>query len=326
VGGGGADCELAVALGHTVRVVDGSAVALLCVDETAGLLLAATASGTIWAWRLHRDSSHPSGSAGAPAGDDGPSAADGATNSVTAEAAAAPEPAARARGVGSTGAAHALWRRPPTLAARFLASSGGSRVATALSLPPNGVGAATADGALQVWHVPDLEAAAEPSAALPAAAAAGGGGNSNGLLPVARLGGAAAALHCFPHGTGVPTNALHVVSAAGDTEGSNYAPRGGQDGGAFTRTLVTARLLSIGADLCVRHWLLVPAAAAAANSSWQAPGPLRLVLLSATRLESSQDAPCVLSLSPRTHPNRENVAFIATHVARVLPFLFFRIS
>jgi len=120
-----------------------------------------------------------------------------------------------------------------------------------------------------------------------------GGARGSGELPVPRL-GFGATLHCYPHGRGVSTNALHVISAAparADIKDAQpYQKR--------TASATTARLISVGADLCVRHWVLVPAAASSRSRSKSSkelhPAPLKLVLLSATRLESNNDTPYVL--------------------------------
>jgi len=194
---------------------------------------------------------------------------------------------------------------------------------------------------LKVWHVPGLtdegEAAAsgfqangdhsfindEPSLPTDGASVAlelpsssnsppssSGGGNVRGNssssgLPVPRL-GFGVALHCFPHGRGVSTNALHLISAAATTASASSGAAAGMDNvrldkrnrSAAVPTLATARLISVGADLCVRHWVLVPAAAASSShhphkTSDASSSPLQLVLLSATRLESNKDTPYV---------------------------------
>ena len=147
--------DLAVVCGPVLRVSDESSVSILCVDESSGLLFAATANGTIWAWRLHSDTANQSKGSGSP----GTSVAmrgstvDGANSASLAEASSGGMGFnGGGGGSGGTGSARALWKQEPTLVARFLATSvGSSTVVTALvSLQPNGVGATTSDGALQV--------------------------------------------------------------------------------------------------------------------------------------------------------------------------------
>jgi len=148
--------DLAVVRGPVLRVSDESSVSILCVDESTGLLFAATANGTIWAWRLHHDyTNHSSnGRNRNAAGTDivFRGSTDGGSSASVAEASPGSVGLDQGGGSGGTGAARALWKQQPTLVARFLATSSGNNVViTALvSLQPNGVGASTSDGALQV--------------------------------------------------------------------------------------------------------------------------------------------------------------------------------